>query len=153
MAFFWGAATVVLAAKTERLRVAETALLELALEKVRQLSDSVGSSSSSGESMKIPVVRTVDTRIPVSTVPFTNRTDNPRPIVGSTAACEGRLQEVGVDDDCYVIHGIEVTSTSKNDRSAGKDEKPLVLLHGYSKYCLYYLYTEGNGKVSILEVC
>jgi hypothetical protein len=119
MVFFWGAAALV-AAKMERLRAAETALLELAVGRVR-------SSNRGG----VPMVRTVDTKIPASSVISSMAAAAVSCLTGGTA-CEELLPE---DDDCYVIHSIEVTSDSNNNKSA--DAKPLVLLHGYSKYRVY----------------
>ena len=103
MVFFWGAAALI-SAKMDRLRAAEATLLELAVSKARNF----------------PIVRTVDTNIPASVISLSAKAT-----CLSGTACEEDLQE-------YVIHGVEVTSDSKDSTSVG--DKPLVLLHGYSKY-------------------
>jgi hypothetical protein len=141
MVYFWGAAAAI-AVKMERLRGAETALLELALGKVK------------ASNCREPMVRVVDTKIPVSAVPLSTDTKT-RCLAGtSTSACDG---EVALKNDFYVIHGIEVTSTAagplKNDKTAVGAETPLVLLHGYSKYRWATHSKEETGPQSLVIAC
>jgi hypothetical protein len=136
MVFFW-IASASIAVKLERLRSAEQALLDLATRSTSTLAQSATATS--------PCIRTFDTPIPVSVVPSYSTVESPQQHASSSSssrntACEetsslqehqrttGKVNDTH-NEDCYVIHGIEVTSKAYNEKS----DTPLVLLHGYSK--------------------
>ena len=122
MAFFWAKATTVAAmsAKLERLREAERALIELAFEQTTEPSTSTIKTSNSLP----PIIQPFDTHIPVSCIHHSNITRE----ISSNLEHES--------DDLYKIHGISITSQNGHENLRQCD-KPLVLLHGYSK--LFYL--------------
>ena len=98
-----------MAAKLERLREAERALLELAFP----------------SSERRPTLQSLDTPIPVSSI---HPDQQAHCLVGSTVQKD--------DQKCYVIHSISVTSAPDNVGTS--ETPPLVLLHGYSMYILCY---------------
>ena len=120
MAFLWGKATSIAAmsAKLERLREAERVLIELAY----QQNDSTNNAMSTSMNVANPLPPTIqpfDTNISASCVHNTS--------VASQCMTSG---QEGVES--YTIHGISITS--QNDReNVPRCDKPLVLLHGYSK--------------------
>ena len=118
MVYFWGAAAAI-AVKMDRLRSVEQALLDLAL---ARWTAPIKASGAATSHRGAPKVRIIDTKIPASVVP----------VSGQACCLTGTIGEVSSSkDDYYIIHGIEVTSDSETPSSSGND-KPLVLLHGYS---------------------
>jgi hypothetical protein len=133
MVYFW-IATASIAVKLERLRSAEKALLDLAVQR----------SSKSMSTTATTVITTVDTIIPASVLPSSNAVTATTIAATSpcsttaAATCETPLnvqqQQATLhrdENDSLVIHAIEVTSDAPG---SSQHDKPLVLLHGYSKY-------------------
>jgi hypothetical protein len=136
MVYFW-IATASIAVKLERLRSAEKALLDLAVQR---------SSKCQSMSTNATVITTIDTIIPASVISSSNAvsattitaTSPCSTTTTGSAACDAlnvRQQPTlhRDEDDCLVIHAIEVTSDAPG---SSQHDKPLVLLHGYSKYSL-----------------
>jgi hypothetical protein len=122
MLFFWTKATnsaAVISAKLERLRESERALIELAFEQKN--------SSIKGANPLPPIIEPFDTHIPVSCLHYSN-------VISYTAGTE--LSNLDQNfDELYRIHGISITSQNGHE-NLNRCDKPLVLLHGYSKYSI-----------------
>ena len=122
MVFFWTAAAQI-AAKMDRLKAAEAKLLELA------------KSNWKGRDGTLPTVRVTDTRIPASVVPISTAS-------ATTGSCLSGAEEQVNTEECYNIHGIEVTNNNNNEAAGTADNSkpppPLVLLHGYMNGGAYF---------------
>lgn len=120
MVFFWGKATnsSAISAKLERLRAAERVLLELAFQQKDSANDA-SSVETKANNPLLPVIQPFDTHIPASCLS--------QRIPGEISTNSDQT-----DDDLYCIHGISIISPNKHEK-LNQCDKPLVLLHGYSK--------------------
>jgi hypothetical protein len=121
MVFLWGTtAAAAMAAKLERLRDAERALIQLAFQQNTN-------TSSDATYHTQPEIQSIDTLIPVNSISNSDAVNNC--LVGTTDEKNGK--------NCYVIHSISVSAQNVNERAdLSCSERPLVLLHGYSTYFL-----------------
>ena len=122
MAFFWAKATsaATVSAKLERLRESERALIELAFE---QKDSNVDTTLTTNANQLPPTIEPFDTHIPVSSIHCAN-------IRHTTGEMSSNLNQKC--DELYRIHGISIISQNENE-DLNRCDKPLVLLHGYSK--------------------
>ncbi len=120
MVFFWGKATnyTAISAKLERLRAAERVLLELAFQQKDSANDASSATKKSINPLS-PVIQPFDTHIPASCLSqrITREISTNSDLTG---------------DGSYCIHGISIISPNKHE-TLNQCDKPLVLLHGYSK--------------------
>ncbi|KAL7562427.1 hypothetical protein ACA910_020569 [Epithemia clementina (nom. ined.)] len=126
-------AAIRLSSKIDQLRVAEHRLMEYAKDFAPNRSPiSSSSSSSSHNDDSFCEIRTIDTKIPQSTVPLKHHIDD---LYRDTCMSSNDHAQT------YVIHGVEVKAKDKGASAAqvgSRSQVPLVLLHGYMNGCLYY---------------
>jgi pimeloyl-ACP methyl ester carboxylesterase len=154
MVYFW-IATASIAVKLERLRSAEKALLDLAVQR---------SSKCQSMSSTTTVISTIDTIIPASVIPSSNAATattitatSPCSTTGKTTTSETPFNVRHPtstlhrdENDSLVIHAIEVTSDALG---SSQHDKPLVLLHGYSTYYRDTPEYDGNRDCCPTQTC
>ena len=125
MVFSWGTtAAAAMAANVERLKNAERVLLGLALQtptvNTGQNEHSTNNSS--------PKIQPFDTYIPINSFLDENSANT------CLVANASNRNASKTSTDCYVIHGVSVTANDEpKHMSPYSNDKPLVLVHGYSK--------------------
>ena len=120
MIFFWGQTSAV-SAKLDRLREAERVLIELA----HQQNDSTNKTTAvmnDATNPMAPRIEPFDTTIPESCIHLAD----------ANSPCTTKKTLEQQCDESYKIHGISIISQNIHEKSKRCD-KPLVLLHGYSK--------------------
>ena len=121
-------ATIRLSSKVNELRVAENRLIEYA----KDFAYPPSSAKSADE--VCCAIRTIDTKIPQSSVPLKHHIDDVYQDA-SFGKTNDKGAEAATSSSTYVIHGVEVQSKIQGGR---KSRVPLVLLHGYMNGCLYF---------------
>lgn len=129
MVFFWGKATAaaVISAKLERLREAERVLIELAYQQNDSTNKTTATTKVAANPLS-PRIQPFDTIVPISCIQ--HHTD-----VATGSQCLAKELSKNLEqqrDESYKVHGISIISQNIEDK-AQRCDKPLVLLHGYSK--------------------